>query len=80
MVFATCQQQPKAIPVVIEKFGFSVWRGKEEHGVEEETSTENTSRKAKCIHSASFLWLFWTTDLCGEAGTSQINGLELHKH
>lgn len=24
MVFATCQQQPKAIPVVIGKFGFPV--------------------------------------------------------
>lgn len=79
MVFATCQQQPKAPPVVIENFGFPVWRSEEEHGVEEEKDTENTARIAKCISIRSFLWLFWTTELCGEAGTSQINGLELHK-
>lgn len=79
MVFATCQQQPKAIPVVIGKLGFPVWRSKEEHGVEEQMNTENSSRTAKCISIRPFLWLFWMTDLCGEAGTSQTNGIELHK-
>lgn len=48
--------------------------------MEEEEKTENTSRIAKCISIRAFLWLFWTTERCGEAGESQINGLELHSN
>lgn len=47
MVFATHQHLPKATPLVIERFGFPVWRGIEEHGVEEEKNTD-PARIPKC--------------------------------
>lgn len=77
MVFAKCQHLPEATPVVIERFGFPIWRGMEDHGVEEGNTTDPDGI-AKCSGIKPFLWLLWTIEPCREAGRCQRNGLELH--